>query len=159
MEDVAMRTYDFTPFSRSTIGFERLFDRLNNMQWADNNDSYPPYDIVRTGEDSFRISLALAGFSNDDLSVTSQQNLLTVTGRKPEQPGQDYLYQGISARPFERRFELADYIEVESAAFVNGLLQIDLVRRVPDAVKPRRIDINSVATLPRRKQTTDHKVA
>ena len=155
-----MRTFDFTPFSRSTIGFERLFDRLNNMQWADNNDSYPPYDIVRTGEDAFRISLALAGFSSDDLSVTSQQNLLTVTGRKPEQTDQDYLYQGISARPFERRFELADYIEVESAAFVNGLLQIDLVRRVPDAVKPRRIDINTVTTLPKRnKQATDHKVA
>jgi molecular chaperone IbpA len=155
-----MRTFDFTPFSRSTIGFERLFDRLNNMQWADNNDSYPPYDIVRTGEDAFRISLALAGFSSDDLSVTSQQNLLTVTGRKPEQTDQDYLYQGISARPFERRFELADYIEVESAAFVNGLLQIDLVRRVPDAVKPRRIDINTVATLSKRsKQATDHKVA
>ena len=83
-----------------------------------------------------------------------------VTGRKPEQTDQDYLYQGISARPFERRFELADYIEVESAAFVNGLLQIDLVRRVPDAVKPRRIDINTVTTLPKRnKQATDHKVA
>lgn len=151
-----MRTYDFTPFSRSTIGFERLFDRLNNMQWADNNDSYPPYDIVRTGDDSFRISLALAGFSSDDLSITSQQNLLTVTGRKSEQSGQDYLYQGISARPFDRRFELADYVEVESAAFENGLLQIDLVRRVPDAVKPRRIDISNGAT--QKRKATDHKV-
>ena len=155
-----MRTYDFTPFSRSTIGFERLFDRLNNMQWADNNDSYPPYDIVRTGEDSFRISLALAGFSLEDLSITSQQNLLTVTGRRPEPTDQDYIYQGISARAFERRFELADYIEVASAAFANGLLQIDLVRRVPDAVKPRRIDINNVATLSKRnKPATDPKVA
>jgi molecular chaperone IbpA len=155
-----MRTYDFTPFSRSTIGFERLFDRLNNMQWANDDDSYPPYDIVRTGEDSFRISLAVAGFSIDDLSITSQQNMLTVAGRKPDDDGQDYLYQGISARAFERRFELADHIEVESAAFVNGLLQIALVRRVPDAVKPRRIDINNVATLPRRgKQVPENKVA
>jgi molecular chaperone IbpA len=150
-----MRTYDFSPFSRSTIGFERLFDRLNNMQWSENDNSYPPYNIVRTGEDSFRISLALAGFSRDALSITSQQNLLTVTGRAPDQGVQDYIYQGISARGFERSFDLADYVEIEGAAFVNGLLQIDLVRRVPDAVKPRRIEIGNVAAMP----TSDKQIA
>ena len=137
-----MRTYDFSPFTRSTIGFESLFDRLNNLQRPENGDSYPPYDIVRTGEDSFRIVLAVAGFAPDDLTITAQQNLLTVNGQKPKNGHQEqYLHQGISSRPLERRFDLADHVEVESASFANGLLQIDLIRRVPEAMKPRRIEI------------------
>ena len=141
-----MRTFDFSPFSRSTIGFESMFDRLNNMQRPENGNSFPPYDIVRTGEDAFRISLAIAGFSPTEISITAQQNLLIVTGQKSEiGDRQQYLYQGISSNSFERRFDLADHVEVEGASFENGLLQIDLVRRIPEAMKPRRIEINSGA--------------
>lgn len=141
-----MRTIDFTPFSRSTIGFDHLFELLNN-QMTENADNYPPYDIVRTGEDSFRISLALAGFSPSDINITAQQNLLVVSGRKTETEKAEYLYQGISARAFERRFNLADYVEVENASFENGLLQLNLARKVPDAMKPRRIEINAAIPL------------
>jgi molecular chaperone IbpA len=137
-----MRTYDFSPLWRSTVGFDRLFDQINNtQQLLDNQDGYPPYDIVRTGEESFRISVALAGFTPNDIAITAQQNLLTVAGRRADNPEHDYVYKGISARPFERRFSLADHVEVERATFEDGLLQIDLVRRVPEALKPRRIDI------------------
>lgn len=138
-----MRTYDFTPLWRSTVGFDHLFDLINNSQTLESQDNYPPYDIARTGGESYRISLAVAGFSPNDIAITAQQNLLTVAGRHPGSPDQEFIYQGISARPFERRFSLADYVEVERAAFENGLLQIDLVRKVPDAMKPRRIEISS----------------
>ena len=139
-----MRTFDFSPYSRSTIGFERMFDRLNNMEAPEKVDGFPPYDIVRTGEDSFRVSLAVAGFSADDLAITAQQNLLLVSGRRAQQAGeQEYLYRGISDCAFDRRFDLADYIEVSGAVYDNGLLQIDLVRRVPEAMKPRRIEIGT----------------
>jgi molecular chaperone IbpA len=144
MEDVAMRNYDFTPLWRSSIGFDRLFDLINS-QIPENQDGYPPYDIVRTGEDTYRISLAIAGFSSDDISITAQQNLLIVSGRKTENPNHEFIYQGISARGFERRFSLADYVEVEGASCENGLLQIDLVRRLPEAMKLRRIEIGKPA--------------
>jgi len=138
-----MRTYDFSPFARSAIGFERLFDLLN-AQVAETPDNFPPYDIVRTGEDTFRISVALAGFAASEITVTTKQNMLVVTGRKAAQEGgQQYIYQGVSSRPFERRFNLADYIVVESAIFENGMLHINLVRHVPEAMKPRRIEITS----------------
>ncbi|QEN84814.1 Hsp20 family protein [Labrys sp. KNU-23] len=138
-----MRTYDFAPFARSAIGFDRLFDLLN-AGTRESAEGYPPYDIIRTGEDNFRISLAVAGFKASDITVTTQQNLLTVAGRKAEaKNGVDYIYHGISAAPFERCFNLADYIEVSSARFENGLLQIDLARRIPQAMKPRRIEIGS----------------
>jgi molecular chaperone IbpA len=139
-----MRTFDFGPFARSAIGFDHLFDLLNT-QAAETTDNYPPYDIVRTGEDSFRINVAVAGFAPSDITVTAQQNLLTVTGRKSEADAPHYIYQGILARAFERRFNLADHIEVETASFENGLLQVNLVRRVPEAMKPRRIDIVAAA--------------
>lgn len=135
-----MRTFDFAPLSRSTVGFERLFEMLNADR-ADSDEPYPPYDIVRTGEDTFRISLALAGYSPADLTITAQQNLLVVSGKKTQEAETDFLYQGIWARSFERRFDLADYIEVERTSFENGLLQIFLVRRLPEAKKPRRIPI------------------
>jgi molecular chaperone IbpA len=135
-----MRTYDFSPLWRSTVGFDRLFDLINN-EIPNVHDTYPPYDIVRTGEESYRILLALAGFTPEQVAITAQQNRLTVTGHKGDDSTQDYIYQSIAARPFERHFSLADHVEVEGATFENGLLQIDLVRRVPEAMKPRRIEI------------------
>jgi molecular chaperone IbpA len=146
-EDVAMRTYDFAPLWRSSIGFDRLFDLLNSTQKLDGQDNYPPYDIARTGEDTYRISLALAGFAPEDIAITMQQNMLTVTGCKTEptaeKPDHEYLYQGIAAREFARQFSLEDHVEVESAVLENGLLQIQLVRRIPEAMKPRRVEIKS----------------
>ena len=137
-----MRTYDFSPLWRSTVGFDRLFDLINN-EIPNVQDTYPPYDIVRTGEESYRITLALAGFTPEHVTITAQQNRLTVTGTKRESGNdkQDYIYQSIAARPFERNFSLADHVEVEGATFDNGLLHIDLVRRVPEAMKPRPIEI------------------
>lgn len=150
-----MRSFDFTPFTRSTIGFDHLFDQLAN-QASETADNYPPYDIIRTGEDAFRINLAIAGFAPGDITVTAQQNLLTVAGRKSDR---QFIYQGISARPFERRFNLADYIEVESANLENGLLQIDLVRRLPEAMKPRRVEITQGAAAMPDKTITGVKAA
>ena len=143
-----MRTYDFAPLWRSSVGFDRLFDLINDTQRLDSQDNYPPYDIVRTGEDTYRISLALAGFSPEELTITAQQNKLTIAGRKADQdsaptPEDEYLYQGISARPFERQFNLEDHVEVEKASFENGLLQVELARKIPEAMKPRRIDIGT----------------
>jgi molecular chaperone IbpA len=140
-ENVAMRNYDFTPLWRSSVGFDRLFDLINNSALPENQNGYPPYDIMRRGEEAYRISLAVAGFAPSDITITAQQNLLTVAGRRSDAGEQDYVYHGISARAFERRFSLADYVEVEKASIENGLLQIDLVRKVPEAMKPRRIDI------------------
>lgn len=136
-----MRTFDFSPFTRSAIGFESLFDRLSDRS-PDNNEGYPPYDIVRKGEDRFQINIAVAGFSRDEISIMAEASQLTVAGKKPDKDENEYLYQGISARSFERRFNLADYIEVDGAAFENGLLHIDLVRRIPEKMKPRRIAID-----------------
>ena len=141
-----MRTYDFAPLWRSSIGFDRLFDLINDTQRLDAQDNYPPCDIVRTGEDTYRISLALAGFSPDEIAITAQQNRLTIAGCKPDhesepRPDHEFLYQGISARPFERQFNLEDHVEVERASFENGLLQIELARKIPEAMKPRRIAI------------------
>ena len=143
-----MRTYDFAPLWRSSIGFDRLFELINDTQRLDSQDNYPPYDIVRTGEDTYRISLALAGFAPDEVTITAQQNKLTIAGRKADHQHQprgdhEYLYQGISARPFERQFNLEDHVEVEKASFENGLLQVELARKVPEAMKPRRIAIET----------------
>jgi molecular chaperone IbpA len=142
-EDVAMRNFDFTPFSRSSIGFDHLIDLLNNPQLTEDQGGYPPYDIVRTGSDTYRIALAIAGFTPDEVTITSQQNLLTVEGRKANEDDRQYLHRGISARAFTRRFNLEDHVEVEQANYENGLLQIDLVRKIPEAMKPRKIAIGS----------------
>lgn len=139
-----MRTYDFTPLWRSTIGFDRLFDLVETAHRA-GEDNYPPYNIERLGEDRYQISLAVAGFSTDEISVTAEQNTVTIEGRKAEKGQREYLYQGISARPFKRQFSLADHVEVKSAAFEDGLLRIELFREVPEAMKPRRIVINGAA--------------
>jgi molecular chaperone IbpA len=137
-----MRTYDFAPLWRSTIGFDRLFDLLDETQRGVGvEDNYPPYNIERLGEDSYQISLALAGFSPDEIAVTAEQNVLTIEGRKAEKDEHEYLYRGISARPFKRQFNLADHVLVKSANFDNGLLRIELFREVPEAMKPRRIVI------------------
>lgn len=138
-----MRTnFDFTPYRRSTVGFDRLFDLLETGLRTDAADGYPPFDIVRDGEDSYRITLAVAGFSPDDIDVVAQQNQLTVTGKHSADSAQgEYLHRGIAARPFERRFQLADFIEVGDAHFAHGLLSIQLKRVVPEAMKPRRIEI------------------
>jgi molecular chaperone IbpA len=141
-----MRTYDFAPLWRSTIGFDRLFNLLDETQQRD-EDNYPPYNIERIGEDRYQISLALAGFSPDEIAVTAEQNVLTVEGRKSDKEQHEYLYQGISARPFKRQFNLADYVQVKTATFDNGLLRVELVREIPEAMKPRRIAINGGASV------------
>ena len=138
-----MRTFDPTPLWRSTVGFDRLFDLIDSSLSVAGDDNYPPYNIERTGEDIYRISLALAGFTSEEVTVTAEQNMLTVEGHKGEKSEHQYLYQGISSRPFRRQFSLADYVQVQGASFKDGLLQIDLVREVPEAMKPRRIAIKS----------------
>jgi molecular chaperone IbpA len=142
-----MRTYDFAPLWRSTIGFDRLFDLFDAAQRAEGEEHYPPYNIERLSEDSYQISLALAGFSPEEVSVTAEQNVFAIEGRKTETAARDYLYQGISARHFRRTFNLADYVKVEGASFDNGLLRIKLVREIPEAMKPRRIPITPGASL------------
>jgi molecular chaperone IbpA len=140
-----MRTFDPTPFWRSTVGFDRLFDMLDQTAQYQANDTYPPYNIERADDDNYRITLALAGFSPDEITITAEQNVLTVEGSKAQKPDTEYLYQGISARPFRRVFNLAEYVQVKNASFENGLLKIDLVREVPEAMKPRRIAINGTS--------------
>ena len=140
-----MRTYDLNPLWRSTIGFDRFFDLVDAAQHSGADDNYPPVNVERLTEDRYQISLALAGFSPDEIAITAEQNVLTVEGRKAEKGQREFLYQGISARPFKRQFNLADYVQVRSAALDNGLLQIELVREIPEAMKPRRIAINNAA--------------
>ena len=136
-----MRTYDLPTLRRSTVGFDRLFDLIDETARWSGEDNYPPYNIERTGEDKYQISLALAGFTPEEVAVTAEQNVLTVEGRKPEKGDHQYLYQGISARPFRRVFNLADYVQVKQASFQDGLLIVELVREIPEAMKPRRIPI------------------
>ncbi len=138
-----MRTYDFSPLWRSTIGFDRLLDLVETAQRA-GEDNYPPYNIERVSEDRYQISLAIAGFSPDEVLVTAEQNAVIVEGNKADKTEREYLYHGISSRPFKRQFNLADYVQVKSAAFENGLLMIELIREIPEAMKPRRIAINSL---------------
>jgi len=140
-------TFDFAPLWRSTIGFDRLFDLADAAQRVSGEDHYPPYNIERVGDDRYQISLAVAGFSPDDIAITAEQNVLTIEGRKPDKEEREYLYQGISARHFKRQFNLADHVQVTSAAFENGLLRIELVREIPEAMKPRRIPINGAAPM------------
>ena len=142
-----MRTnFDFAPYRRSTIGFDRLFDLLETGMRGDGVDGYPPFDIERQGEDSYRITLAVAGFRPEEIEVVAQQNQLTVTGKRAEDKDEgQYLHRGIAARSFERRFQLADFIEAGNARFDNGLLSIELKRVVPEAMKPRKIEISGSA--------------
>lgn len=139
-----MRNLTLDPFWRTSIGFDRLFDLMDESLRFEPEDHYPPCNIVRSGEDSYRISLAVAGFKPDQISVTVNQNMLIVTGRAEEkQDGGEYLHRGIAGRSFERRFNLADYVEVKGASLDEGLLQIELKRELPEAMKPRHIDIKT----------------
>jgi len=145
LEDLAMRTYDFSPLWRSTVGFDRLFDLAEMAQRA-GEDNYPPYNIERLAEDRYQISLAVAGFAPGDIAITAEQNVVTIEGSKSEKAERDFLYRGISTRNFKRQFNLADYVQVKNATFDNGLLKIELVREIPEAMKPRRIAINGAQT-------------
>ncbi|HYC05577.1 MAG TPA: Hsp20 family protein [Azospirillaceae bacterium] len=142
-----MRTYDLSPLFRSTVGFDRMTRLLEAALKADEaNGAYPPYNIEKLGEDQYRITMAVAGFGEGDLEITAQQNSLVVAGKaKKEGDEGQYLYRGIAGRAFERRFQLADHIRVTSAALENGLLHIELVREVPEVLKPRTIAIQAVS--------------
>ena len=145
-----MTRFDFTPYRRSTVGFDRLFDLLENTGRASGSDNYPPFNIERLGDDAYRITLAVAGFKPAEIDITAQQNLLVIQGRKGEEPAANagqFLHIGIAQRGFERRFELADFVRVENASLEDGLLVIDLVREVPDAMKPRKIAIGAATSL------------
>jgi molecular chaperone IbpA len=144
-----MRNYDFAPLSRSTVGFDRVFDLLDNaFTAAQGDEGYPPYNIVKTGETSYRIELAVAGFGPDELSIVSQENVLTVAGSKNSSQQQLYLHHGIASRAFERRFNLADYVKVTNADLVNGLLTINLIREIPETMRPRQIQIGDTQQRP-----------
>ena len=137
-----MNRFDITPYRRSMVGFDRLFDMIENQNRAQTGDKYPPFNIERRGDDAYRITLAVAGFKPADLDITAHQNLLVVQGRKADDTtGGEFLHVGIAQRGFERRFELADYVRVDGADLADGMLTIDLVREVPDAVKPKKIAI------------------
>jgi molecular chaperone IbpA len=142
-----MRTFDFAPLYRSTVGFDRMLSMLDQLGGVEGSaPSYPPYNIERNGENAFRISVAVAGFTDADLSIETKENRLTIHGEKQtsdEEKTGDVLYQGIAARTFERSFELADYVKVKGASLENGLLHVDLVREIPEAMKPRVIPIAS----------------
>ena len=138
-----MRTFDFSPLWRSTIGFDHLADLLDNNLQQSPDDNYPPYNVERCGEDAYRIALAVAGFGVDDIAVTAERDTLIIEGKKPDAVQREYLYHGIAARPFRRVFKLADHVQVKQASFKDGLLIIDLVREIPDAMKPRRIPIGN----------------
>ncbi len=139
-----MRTFDLSPLYRSTVGFDRLFNLLDSAAGGETPQPYPPYNIERTGQNAYRVTMAVAGFGDGDLDIQSKENVLTVKGDKKEEKqngDREVLYRGIAARAFERRFQLADHVEVTGASLENGLLHIDLVREIPEAMKPRKIAI------------------
>lgn len=147
-----MRTFDLSPLYRNTVGFDRLFSLLDSVGGVDAAPSYPPYNIERTGENAYRITVAVAGFTDAELSIEVKENALTLKGEKASVESSDnaqVLYRGIAARAFERRFQLADHMEVKGAVLENGLLHVDLVRNIPEAKKPRIIPINTQAGAPR----------
>ena len=153
-----MRGLDFSPYRRSTVGFDRLFDFLENAGRAE-QDNYPPFDIEKLSDDSYRITLAVAGFKREDIDIVAQQNMLVITGRRAESRNRDgnFLHVGIATRAFERRFELADFVRVTGAELRDGLLAIELVREIPEAMKPRKIDISSGQATELRSQGTEEQ--
>jgi molecular chaperone IbpA len=143
-EDVAMRTYDFAPLYRSTVGFDRLFNMLDQAARVEPMTNWPPYNIERSGDDQYRITLAVAGFSPDEIELTQHERTLLVTGNKRSEPeGTQILHRGIATRAFRQTFSLADHVEVKAASLENGLLVIELAREVPEELKPRRIEIRT----------------
>ncbi len=140
--------FDFAPYRRSTVGFDRLFDMLENTSLGGNGENYPPFDLIKTGENDYRIELAVAGFKPEEIDITAQQNVLLVSGRKNEESesgASEYVYRGIANRSFERRFALADHIQVKGADLKDGLLAIELVREIPEAMKPRKISVGGMS--------------
>jgi molecular chaperone IbpA len=141
-------TFDFTPLFRSSVGFDRLLNVLENANRLEAVDSWPPYDIVKTGQDDYRITMAVAGFTPEELTIDHEPNLLVVTGQKANDESGQYLHRGIAQRAFKRRFELADHVKVTGANLADGLLTVELAREIPEEMKPRRIQIGSNPTLP-----------
>ncbi|NGN44298.1 Hsp20 family protein [Mesorhizobium sp. CGMCC 1.15528] len=141
-----MRHVDFSPLYRSTVGFDRLFTMLDSLAQPEGAQTYPPYNIERTGEDSYRISMAVAGFSDSDIAIEAHRNVLSIKGERKDEgtgEGSELLYRGIASRAFERRFQLADHVDVTGANLKNGLLHIDLKRTIPEELKPRKIAISA----------------
>ena len=137
-------TFDFAPYRRSSVGFDRLFDMLESPGFGNGGENYPPFDLIKTGDNDYRIELAVAGFKANEIDITAQQNVLIVSGAKQDEKsdqGADYIYRGIANRSFERRFALADHIQVKGADLKDGMLQIELVREIPEAMKPRKISV------------------
>ena len=137
--------FDFTPYRRSAIGFDRLFDMIEHNAASGSQENYPPFDLVKLGDDEYRIDLAVAGFKQGEIDITAHQNVLLVSGRKNDSDNQDFVHRGIATRSFERRFALADHIQVRTADLKDGLLSVTLVREIPEAMKPRRIEIGGAA--------------
>jgi molecular chaperone IbpA len=136
--------FDFAPYRRSTVGFDRLFDMLENSTLGQGQENYPPFDLIKLGDNDYRIELAVAGFKPDEIDITAQQNVLLVSGRKQDESDEkanNYVYRGIATRSFERRFALADHIQVRGADLKDGLLSIELKREIPEAMKPKKINI------------------
>ena len=158
-----MSRLDFTPYRRTTVGFDKLFDLLESQVRNNAGDNYPPFNIERRGDDEYRITLAVAGLRAGDIDITAQQNLLVVQGRRrDEEAGGDMLHVGIANRGFERKFELADFVHVARADLADGLLVIDLVREVPEAMKPKKIAVNGAAPLevvPAQSEQIEHRQA
>ncbi len=155
-------TLDFSPLFRSSIGFDRLLNALETAGRVEPIDNWPPYDIAKTSADDYRITMAVAGFSQDELAITQEQNMLMVSGQKSGEENGEYLHRGIAGRSFQRRFELADHVRVEGASLVNGLLTIDLKREIPEEMKPRQIEIEVGKTMPKleaRADTAERKAA
>jgi molecular chaperone IbpA len=151
-----MRTFDFSPFARSSVGFDRMFNALEESLRSPNAESsWPPYNIARTGEAGYRIDLAVAGFSPEELSITAQQNVLVVEGKKAATQGPEFLHRGIKGDAFIQRFSLADFVKVKSADYAHGVLSINLVREIPEEAKPRQIAIGAAS----RPETIEHRAA
>ena len=151
-------TFDFAPYRRSTVGFDRLFDLLESGAGNGGQDNYPPFDLIRLDDNRFRINIAVAGFGQNEIDITSQQSQLIVSGKKGDEDGASYIHRGIATRSFERRFALADHIKVTGAELEDGLLQIELVREIPEAMKPRKIEIGDGANSGPQHDTIEAKV-
>ena len=158
--------FDFSPFRRSTVGFDRLFDMLENSGMPNGGENYPPFDLIKTGDNDYRIELAVAGFKPHEIDITAQQNVLIVSGRKKEDSeggnsagDSDYIYRGIATRSFERRFALADHIQVRGADLKDGLLSVELVREIPEAMKPKKIEIGGGSKEKQRSIGSDEQPA
>ena len=154
-----MRMLDFAPLPRSTIGFDRLFELLDQTARSEPDDGFPLYDIEKTGEDAYRVTLAVPGFAPDEISIESQPNLMVVSGQRTTDRAGQYFHRGLTARSFERRFNLADFVEVKGARLENGLLTVELQREVPEAMRPRRIEIAVGGAAQGARQIGGHQAA